>query len=104
MVHLAEMLLGKGYKLAIYDPNVSLSRIIGANKQYIEQVLPHLAELLVPELNDVLDNAETLLVGNRSPEFQDVPKQLRPEQQLIDLVRLEKASDLTASTYQGICW
>ena len=105
MVQLAEMLLGKGYKLSIYDPNVSLSRIVGANKQYIEHTLPHLAELLVPEMDDVLDNAEVLLVGNRSSEFRSVLSQLRPGQQVIDLVRLvSNVDELSPTSYQGICW
>jgi GDP-mannose 6-dehydrogenase len=104
MVHLAEKLLGKGYKLSIYDPNVSLSQIIGANKQYIDQVLPHLAELLVTDLDEVLDGTEVLLVGNRSAEFKDVLTQLRDGQQVIDLVRLEKESALPTENYQGICW
>ncbi len=104
MVHLAEKLLGKGYKLSIYDPNVSLSRIIGANKQYIDQVLPHLAELFVTDLDEVLDGTEVLLVGNRSAEFKDVLTQLRDGQQVIDLVRLEKESARPTENYQGICW
>jgi GDP-mannose 6-dehydrogenase len=104
MVHLAEKLLGKGYKLDIYDPNVALSRIIGANKQYIEQVLPHLAELLVTDLDATVEQADVLLVGNRSPEFQHLLNRLRPDQHLIDLVRLEPERVQTAGSYAGICW
>jgi GDP-mannose 6-dehydrogenase len=108
MVHLAEKLLGKGYKLSIYDPNVSLSRIIGANKQYIDQVLPHLAELLVTELAEVMEQADVLLIGNRTAEFQHALTQIKDGQQVIDLVRLEKEIDHLAEQldgrYQGICW
>ncbi|MCC6454714.1 MAG: nucleotide sugar dehydrogenase [Caldilineaceae bacterium] len=108
MVHLAEKLLGKGYKLSIYDPNVSLSRIIGANKQYIDQVLPHLAELLVTDLDEVMEQADVLLIGNRTAEFRDALKRVKDGQQVIDLVRMEKnldnLTDQLDGHYQGICW
>jgi GDP-mannose 6-dehydrogenase len=62
-VELAEKLLGKGYELSIYDPNVIAARLTGANKEYIDGVIPHLSRLLVPSLND-LNSAELLLVGH----------------------------------------
>jgi GDP-mannose 6-dehydrogenase len=62
-VELAEKLLGKGYELSIYDPNVIAARLTGANKEYIDGVIPHLSRLLVPSLND-LSSAELLLVGH----------------------------------------
>jgi GDP-mannose 6-dehydrogenase len=62
-VELAERLLGKGYELSIYDPNVIAARLTGANKEYIDSVIPHLSRLLVPSLND-MNNAELLLVGH----------------------------------------
>jgi GDP-mannose 6-dehydrogenase len=63
-VELAERLLGKGYELSIYDPNVIVARLTGANKEYINRVIPHLSRLLVSSL-DELSNAELLLVGHR---------------------------------------
>jgi GDP-mannose 6-dehydrogenase len=65
-VELAERLLGKGYELKIYDPNVIAARLTGANKQYIDSVIPHLSRLLVPSLDD-FDDAEMLLVGHHFP-------------------------------------
>lgn len=65
-VELAERLLGKGYELSIYDPNVIAARLTGANKEYIDRVIPHLSRLLVPSL-DELGNAELLLVGHHFP-------------------------------------
>lgn len=62
-VELAERLLGKGYELSIYDPNVIAARLTGANKEYIEGVIPHLSRLLVPSL-DQFGDAELLIVGH----------------------------------------
>ena len=62
-VDLAERLLGKGYELRIYDPNVSLARLTGANKEYINRVIPHLSRLLVRSLGD-LNDCDLVLVGH----------------------------------------
>lgn len=104
MVQLAEKLLGKGYKLKIYDPNVSLSRIIGANKQYIENVLPHLADLLVTDLDEAVAESDVLVIGNRNAAFTQVLDQLRPDQHVIDLVRMKSQGELPTTGYEGICW
>ncbi len=67
LVELAERLFGKGYDLRIHDANVSLSRLLGANREYIETRLPHLAQLLADSVEDVLDHAEVVLVGTKDP-------------------------------------
>ncbi len=103
VVTLVEKLLGKGYDLRIYDRNVSLAAIIGANKRYIEQVIPHISSLLVPEIGDVLGHAETLVVGNNAPEFREALQRVRPQQQVVDLVRLTDEG-ASLDNYQGICW
>lgn len=104
VVQLVERLIGKGYDLRIYDRNVSLARIIGANKRYIEQVIPHISTLLVPTLDDVLDHAETLVIGNYSPEYDQVLRRVKPEQQVVDLVRVNADLAHLDGSYQGICW
>ena len=103
VVSLTERLLGKGYDLRIYDHNVSLAKIIGANKRYIEQVIPHISSLLVPEVEDVLEHAEIVVIGNRAPEFQKALQCARPDQYIVDLVRLTD-EHIPLDNYQGICW
>ena len=103
MVSLIEALIGKGLQLAVYDRDVSLARLFGANKQYIEQEIPHISQLMRPSIDEVLEAADVLVVGNKSEEFRQVEGRLRPGQVLVDLVRLfdGRKSD---ETYQGICW
>jgi GDP-mannose 6-dehydrogenase len=102
MVRLVERLLGKGYDLLIYDKDVSMATLIGANKEYIEQVIPHISSLIVSDMGEVLTHADVLVIGHNAPEFRDV---LGHKQQVIDLVRIEKdLSDLDRTRYQGICW
>jgi GDP-mannose 6-dehydrogenase len=103
IVILAEALLGKGYDLRIYDRNVSLARLVGANKDYIEHQIPHLSSLLQPSIDDVLAHSDVIVVGNAAAEFGDALSRTRPDQVVIDLVRLP-GSDSGRAEYEGICW
>jgi GDP-mannose 6-dehydrogenase len=102
-VELVQVLLGRGYKISIYDANVNLSRLLGANKSYIENTISHINELLRESLDEVLETAELLVVANGSPEFRELPHRLRPGQKLVDLVRIAPGLR-TGDSYHGICW
>jgi GDP-mannose 6-dehydrogenase len=105
IVILAEALLGKGYKLCIYDRNVSIARLVGANKEYINNQIPHLSSLLCDTTDEVLDRSDVIVVGNASPEFSDALKRTRPDQVVIDLVRVKGVTrDEIPARYDGICW
>jgi GDP-mannose 6-dehydrogenase len=103
LVALAERLIGKGYDLRIYDRNVGLARIHGANRDYILAHLPHLTRLMVSSIEAVLAHAGTIVVGNAAQEFRDVPGRLSRRQTLIDLVRICD-SRTVSGVYEGICW
>ncbi|MFM9442208.1 nucleotide sugar dehydrogenase [Streptomyces acidiscabies] len=104
LVELAERLFGKGYDLKIYDANVSLSRLLGANREYIETRLPHLAQLLADSVEEVLDHAEVCLVGTRDPEvLAALPHGGTPV--IVDLVHLPDADARRAEPgYVGLAW
>jgi GDP-mannose 6-dehydrogenase len=104
MVTLAEMLIGKGLCLRIYDKNVSLARLVGANKQYIEQQIAHLSSLMVASIDELLDQCDVIVVGNQSPEFVDALSRVRADQIVIDLVRLPLTPEQTPAEYRGLCW
>jgi GDP-mannose 6-dehydrogenase len=104
IVILAEALLGKGRSLRIYDKNVSLARLVGANKDYIEKQIPHLSSLLCSTVNEVIDGSDVIVVGNAAPEFTEGVTACRPDQIIIDLVRLPLSGSLLAADYRGLCW
>jgi GDP-mannose 6-dehydrogenase len=104
LVTLAETLLGKGLKVRIYDKNVLLSRLVGANKEYIDNRIPHLSSLLCDSMDEVLTHADVLIVGNKSPEFVEAVHRTKPGQIVIDLVRLPIDSARVQGDYRGICW
>jgi GDP-mannose 6-dehydrogenase len=104
IVILAEALLGKGLSLRIYDRNVSLARLVGANKEYIEKQIPHLSSLLCNTIEEVIDGSEVIVVGNQAPEFGEAVKRCRADQIVIDLVRLPIYGSAIKADYRGICW
>jgi GDP-mannose 6-dehydrogenase len=104
MVILAEALLGKGYQLCIYDRNVSLARLVGANKDYINTQIPHLSSLLCDSIDEVLDRSEVVVVGNLAPEFGDALTRTRPDHIVLDLVRVKIGRDRIPANYRGLCW
>src|SRR5947207_4896170 len=102
LVILAEALLGKGLSLRIFDRNVSLARLVGANKEYIEQQIPHLSSLLCNTIDEVIDESEVVVVGNQSPEFAEAVTRCRADQIGIDLVRLPVSASLLQADYRGL--
>jgi GDP-mannose 6-dehydrogenase len=104
LVYLAETLLGKGCDLKIYDKNVSLARLTGANKQYIEKVIPHISSLLCSSLNEVLATSDVLVIGNRLPEVTHLLSHNNGHHIIIDLIRVNESQIESDQNYQGICW
>jgi GDP-mannose 6-dehydrogenase len=104
MVILAEALLGKGRTLRIYDDSVSLARLVGSNKQYLDEQIPHLSSLLSESIDEAIDRSEVIVVGNRSPQFAEALNQCRPEHIVIDLVRVPVDGARLRADYRGLCW
>ncbi|MGE0887598.1 MAG: nucleotide sugar dehydrogenase [Blastocatellales bacterium] len=103
MVTLVEALIGKGIKLTIYDRDVELAKLVGANKQYIEREIPHISSLMVSDLDKVIECSEAIIIGKKSDEFQGLGRKLNNNQTVIDLAALLKGQNNLAN-YQGICW
>jgi len=103
IVSLAESLISKGMQLAIYDRQVSLAHLLGANKEYIERQIPHISQLMRSSLKEVLDASDVLIIGNNSEEFREIESELRPNHLVIDLARLWTGRT-TGRQYDGICW
>ena len=102
LVELAEMLIGKGYDLSIYDRNVKFASVHGANREYINSKIPHVASLLVDEASEVLDHVDVLIVGNKDKSFQAMLESWPEDKFIIDLAGfMTHPSD---SNKQGICW
>jgi GDP-mannose 6-dehydrogenase len=103
-VALAERLIGKGYRLSIYDEDIRPDRIRGANRAFIDLHLPHLGELLSESLEATLAAGEVIVVTKRWPEIDDLGNRLRDDQVLVDLVGLPMAGERIGGRYAGIGW
>ncbi len=103
MVELLERLIGKGYDLRVYDSNVRMASIHGANREYILNHIPHISKLMVGTVDEVLAHAGTIVIGNGSQEFRDIPARIGEKQQIVDLVRITGERSVEG-VYDGICW
>jgi GDP-mannose 6-dehydrogenase len=104
IVSLIETLIGKGYSVSIYDEEVSLAKIRGANKRYIEHSIPHISSLLTRDIDQVLNESEVLVVAKRGKSLEEKVMGLNHGAVVIDLVRLFTDSSKHPANYQGICW
>lgn len=103
VIEVIERLIGKGHDLRIYDRNVNLASLVGANRDFILNRIPHISRLMVNSVDAVLEHADTIVVGNKDPEFKSVPGRLRDGQVLVDFVRIDSRRSENGK-YDGICW
>jgi GDP-mannose 6-dehydrogenase len=102
-VQVIKRLLGEGCQVRVWDKDVSLGRLAGSNRQYIEEVIPHIGSLLSAEVADVLRDAEVVVIGTKI-EKSELANLLTPGQKVIDLVNLDPTRRPEAVSYEGICW
>ncbi len=104
-VQLIKRLLGEGCQIRIWDRDVSMGRLMGSNRQFIEEVIPHVGSLLAGSLEEVVKDAEVVIIGTTSIDKEALATVLKPEQVVIDLVNLRKPDRLDGLLlYQGMCW
>src|SRR5271163_1844601 len=103
MIEVIEHLIGKGYDLRIFDRNVNLASLVGANRDFILNRIPHISRLMVNGIDAVLSHAQTVVIGNKDQEFMSVPERLHADQRLVDFVRITNHRSDNGK-YDGICW
>ena len=101
-VDLVERLIGKGCEIRIFDPNVRLAHLVGANKEYLNRVLPHVTDLMVPEMSEALDWAELIVVTTANPTYKSGILNARRDQVVLDFCRLDLAD--TSAKVEGFLW
>ena len=104
VIPLVETLVGRGYRVRIYDEHLQLNKLTGANKAFLEKEIPHIASLMRTSIDEVVAEMDVVVVTNGSPVFQHVPGLIREDQVLIDLVGTTRCNGKTRGTYEGICW
>jgi GDP-mannose 6-dehydrogenase len=102
-VALVEALIGKGKRVRIFDPYISYSRLLGANRTFIDAAIPHVIDLLADDIDEVLDSSECIVVANRDPLFEPILDRIREGQVVVDLVRV-RATANRQGEYRGLSW
>ena len=103
LVELAVRLLGKGFEVNIYDRDLQLSRLVGSNRRFAMQHLPHLSGLLVPDLDAALMRSDIVVVGTPHASFRNLLPRLRSDHHVVDLAGHDSALRGHPS-YEGVCW
>jgi GDP-mannose 6-dehydrogenase len=103
VIEVIERLTGKGYDLRIYDKNVNIASLVGANRDFILNHIPHISKLMVKSPGDVLEHGKTIVIGNSDPEFRAITARIRGDQQVVDFVRAIEGRSIDGK-YDGICW
>lgn len=104
IVTLIETLIGKGYKLKIYDEEVSLAKVYGANRRYIEQTIPHISSLMTTSIEEVFEASDLIVISKKGPQFGEAVRKHSGDRVVIDLVRLWPELNGNPVNYEGICW
>jgi len=104
LVILVEALIGKGLEVRIYDKNVSLAKIFGSNKEYIEKEIPHISQLMCSDLDELLESSEVIVIGNKARNFENAIKIKSKDKIIIDLVRITQDIEKLGGLYRGIGW
>ena len=103
-VQVIKRLLGEGCQVRIWDDNVSIGRLIGSNRQFIEDLIPHIGSLLCERVEDVISGADVIVVGTRAIPNDALERLITDDQTVIDLINLDKTRRLARASYAGICW
>jgi GDP-mannose 6-dehydrogenase len=104
IVMLVETLIGKGYKVVIYDEEVALAKLVGANKRYIEETIPHISSLMVSSPKEVIEGSDVVVVSKKNARIHDAVVSDKDSKMIIDLVGLQPEAMNRTANYQGICW
>ena len=104
LVILVEALIGKGLDIRIFDRNVSLARLTGANKDYIDKEIPHISTLMTDQIDDIVHHSDLIIIGNKAEEVAHVLKNVSGNKKIFDLVRVSDSLDGLSSSYEGVCW
>jgi GDP-mannose 6-dehydrogenase len=102
-LELIERLIGKGCDVRVFDKNVSVARLVGANKAYLMNAIPHVTQLMVSSLDEIVAHSEIIVATNRAPEYEPIVTEMRPDQVLLDMARLPNVA-AAKGPVDGINW
>ena len=103
VVPLIETLVGRGFNVSVYDDEVRIGALVGTNRAFLEEKLPHITSLMRPDLDALIAESEVVVIASSHPKFVEVMPSIRRDQVVVDLVGITSAEELDGE-YEGICW
>ncbi len=104
MVELIEILIGKGYQVSIFDREVSLAKLFGSNKKFIETAIPHISSLMKNSISQVIQDADVIVIGNKTNDAEKAFQAINSDKIIIDLVKISPSITASNNHYLGLCW
>jgi GDP-mannose 6-dehydrogenase len=104
IVEVVEYMIGKGFTIGIFDSYVSIAKLMGANKRFIEKEIPHISSLIYEDVQKLIADSDILVIGNKNDEFKDLVTTIPENKLIVDLVRITENFDSLKAEYYGICW
>ena len=106
IVELIEKLIGKGFNVSIFDREVSLAKLFGSNKRYIETTIPHISSLMKNSIDEMISESEIIVIGKKEVAYKEPLLYAIKNNNvyLFDLVRLFNNNEIPKERYEGICW
>ena len=104
IVDVVEAMIGKGFDIHIYDEHVSIARLLGANKEYIEKEIPHISKLMCASADEVVDKSDVVVVAHRDLKLLTALNDVKAGRVIVDVARITERAQWNGSEYYGICW
>ena len=104
IVEVVEAMIGKGFDIRIYDEHVSIARLLGANKEYIEKEIPHISKLMCGSADEVVDKSDVVVVAHRDLKLLTALNNVKAGRVIVDVARITESAQWNGSEYYGICW
>jgi GDP-mannose 6-dehydrogenase len=104
IIDILEKLLGKGFDVRIYDKNVQMSKLVGANREFILQRIPLISRFIFDDVRDVIANSDLIVVVNDDAGFRSVLDEIPRDKIIYDLVNISFRGRSENPNYHGIAW
>jgi GDP-mannose 6-dehydrogenase len=103
LVEVAQTLLGRGFKVRIYEPALNLEALVGSNKRVIDTRMPHLASLLCADLKAAVGAQGLIVAAHKCAPVEELKPFVTAKHRVLDVNGWPELRELPCR-YEGFCW
>jgi GDP-mannose 6-dehydrogenase len=104
IVDILEVLLGKGFDVRIFDQNVQIAKLVGANKEYILKKIPFIAKFIVSAEDEIISHSDIIIIVNHDKDFRPLLNRAPKNKIVFDLVNYNFENRSALEHYKGLSW